>query len=392
MDSVLQAVAEKFKKKFTERPALILSPGRVNLIGEHTDYNEGFVLPAATDKAIVFAAAPRQDDVCHFVSLDFGQEFRCEMDALYRSPLRWPDYLLGVLDQMIRAGLHLRGVNCVFGGNIPIGAGMSSSAAVEAGLAFALNHLFRLGLDSRTLVKLAQKAENEFVGVRCGVMDQFINIHGRAGTALKLDCRSLDYEYIPFEFETLRIVVCDTLVRHELASTEYNTRRAQCEEGVSVLRGFDPSVRSLRDASLEMLADRQSAFDPVVFRRCAYVLQENRRVGEACEALSRGDITAFGRLMSASHAGLRDDYEVSCPELDVLVESASRRPGVHGSRMMGGGFGGCTINLVEDVAISEFRRVVEGEYEAAFGKRPPVHIIRSSGGTRLLDSPQGCAS
>lgn len=385
MESVVQAVAEKFKAKFNERPALFLSPGRVNLIGEHTDYNEGFVLPGATDKAIAFAAAPRPDDVCHFVSHDFGQEIRCELPSLHRSPLRWPDYLQGVLEQFLKAGHPIRGLNVVFGGDIPVGAGMSSSAAVEAGLAFILNHVFRLGLDSLTLVKLAQKAENEFVGVRCGIMDQFINIHGRAGTVLKLDCRSLDYEYVPFEFETLRIVVCDTLVRHELASSEYNARRAQCEEGVRVLQTFDPSVRNLRDATLEMLASRRRAFDPVVFRRCAYVLQENGRVGEAGRALSSGDIAAVGRLMSASHAGLRDDYEVSCPELDALVESAARVPGVHGARMMGGGFGGCTINLVDEAAIPEFRNTVERDYEAAFGKRPPVHVIRVEGGTRLLE-------
>lgn len=255
MNELIGLMADKFHKHFGTKPLLVVSPGRVNLIGEHTDYNEGFVLPGATDKVIVFAAAPRTDAVCHFVSRDFDQEFRCALDSLHRSPLRWPDYLQGVVDQFVRAGHRIGGFNCVFGGDIPVGAGMSSSAAIEGGLAFALNAMFGLGLASLTLVKLAQKAENEFVGVRCGIMDQFINIHGKEKKLLKLDCRSLTYENFPFEREDLRIVVSDTLVRRELAGSEYNVRRRQCEEGVNLLKKYQPAVRSLRDVTQSLLRE-----------------------------------------------------------------------------------------------------------------------------------------
>jgi len=319
MIELIGHMADKFQKRFGTKPLLVASPGRVNLIGEHTDYNEGFVLPGATDKAIIFAVAPRTDAVCHFISHDFDQEFRCELDSLHRSPLRWPDYLQGVIDQLLRAGQKIRGFNCLFGGDIPVGAGMSSSAAIEGGLAFALNAMFGLGLDDLTLVKLAQKAENEFVGVRCGIMDQFINIHGREKKVLKLDCRSLTCDYFPFEREDLRLVVSDTLVRRELAGSEYNVRRRQCEDGVNLLKRFQPDVRTLRDVTLELLQAHQTELDPVVFRRCDYVVRENIRVAEACVDLLRGDFKSFGGRMYDSHTGLRDDYEVSSAELNTLV-------------------------------------------------------------------------
>jgi galactokinase len=383
MHELIGIIAEKFVRHFGTKPLLVVSPGRVNLIGEHTDYNEGFVLPGATDKVIVFAAAPRSDALCHFVSRDFDQEFRCELDALHRSPLRWPDYLQGVVDQFLRARLRIGGFNCVFGGDIPVGAGMSSSAALEGGLAFALNAMFGLGLDSLTLVKLAQKAENEFVGVRCGIMDQFINIHGREKKVLKLDCRSLAYEHVPFEREDLRIVVSDTLVRRELAGSEYNVRRRQCEEGVNLLRTYQPSIRSLRDVTQSLLREHQAELDPVIYRRCDYVVRENIRVEESCVDLSRGDFISFGQRMYESHAGLRDDYEVSSAELNALVDAAAAVPGVLGSRMMGAGFGGCTISLVESAALPDFESRVGRAYEAATGQAPKIHVIKIEAGTRL---------
>jgi galactokinase len=387
MNALVPVIADKFRRRFPGKPLLVVSPGRVNLIGEHTDYNEGFVLPGATDKSVVFAVSPRADGLCHFVSHDFDQEFRFELGAFHRSPLRWPDYLQGVIDQFLKAGHIVGGFNCVFGGDIPIGAGMSSSAAIEGGLAFALNALFGLGLDSLTLVKLALKAENEFVGVRCGIMDQFINIHGREKSVLKLDCRSLEFERYPFEREDLRVVISDTLVRRELASSEYNVRRGQCEAGVNVLRAHDPSVHSLRDVSLDLLREHRSEIDPVVFRRCEYVVRENIRVGEACAALARNDFAVFGGLMNLSHAGLRDDYEVSSAELNALVEAARRVPGVLGSRMMGAGFGGCTISLVEAGAVPDFEVRVGRDYEAGTGKAPKIHVIRIEAGTHAVDIP-----
>ena len=385
MNALVPVIAEKFRKHFPDKPLLVVSPGRVNLIGEHTDYNEGFVLPGATDKAVVFAVSPRTDEVCHLVSHDYDQEFRSEIGQFHRSPLRWPDYLQGVVDQFLKAGYRVGGFNCVFGGDIPIGAGMSSSAAIEGGLAFALNALFGLRLDSLALVKLAQKAEHEFVGVRCGIMDQFINIHGKAQSVLKLDCRSLAYEHIPFERDDLRIVIADTLVRRELASSEYNVRRGQCEAGVNALKVHDPSIRSLRDVGPDLLRDHRSELDPVVYRRCEYVVRENIRVAEASAALVRNDFAVLGGLMNLSHAGLRDEYEVSSAELNALVEAARRVPGVLGARMMGAGFGGCTISLVEAGAVPEFEARVGREYEAETGRAPKIHVIRIEAGTHAVD-------
>lgn len=365
---------------------MVRSPGRVNLIGEHTDYNEGFVLPAAVDKAIFFAVAPGQGKSCVLHAHDLGESHTFELGHFGKSEKSWPNYLIGVVDQLQRAGCGLVGFNCVFGGDIPIGAGMSSSAAIEAGLAFSLNKMFGLGLDPLTLVKLAQKAENEFVGVRCGIMDQFINIFGRQDSVLKLDCRSLAYRYYPFARKDLRIVLCDTLVKRELAGSEYNVRRQQCEAGVNLLAKYKPELKSLRDVPLEFLEAHRSEFKPVVFRRCDYVLRENIRVEQACADLEKGDFYSFGQRMYGSHEGLRDDYEVSCRELDILVEAAGRVKGVLGSRMMGAGFGGCTINLVEDRAVDSLKEKAVQSYLAEFGKEPKLYISRLESGTETIES------
>jgi galactokinase len=385
MPDLIHEITEKFRAHFKAEPILILSPGRVNLIGEHTDYNQGLVLPASTDKAVVFAVSPRQDTTCRLVSHDFGQEVRFDIQELARSPLRWPDYLTGVIDQFMRREYAIRGFQCVFGGDVPIGAGMSSSAAIEGGVAFALNAMFGLKIDNLGLVMLAQRAENDFVGVRCGIMDQFINIHGRENKVVKLDCRSLQYEYFPFERRDLRIVVADTMVRRELASSEYNVRRGQCEAGVEILKAHVPSVRSLRDASLDLLAEYKNEFDPVVFKRCDYVVRENLRVEAACRNLLAGDFKSFGEHMNASHAGLRDDYQVSSPELDAIVEAARKVEGVLGARMMGAGFGGCAISLVEEAAVPEFKARVSRDYLAATGQEPKIHVVRIEAGTHVID-------
>lgn len=379
-------VAERFRARFGTEPLLVRSPGRINLIGEHTDYNEGFVLPAAADRSIVFALAPRADAICHIVSLDMGQEVRFDIREPARSPLRWPDYLAGVVDQLVRGGHAIRGFQCAFGGDIPIGAGLSSSAAIEAGLAFGLDALFGLRIGSLELARLARRAENEFVGVACGIMDPFVNLHGRENRVLKLDCRTLDIDHIPFERADLRFVVADTMVRRELASTEYNVRRRQCEEGVAVLRRRDPSVRSLRDVGLDLLEEHRDELDPVVYRRCDYVVRENARVERACLDLADGDYRAFGELMRASHEGLRDGYEVSSPELDLLVEAAGAVEGVLGARMMGAGFGGCAVALIETEAVPAFRERVGRAYETATGKAPDIHVIGIAAGTHVIAS------
>jgi galactokinase len=377
-------VESAFRSAFEGIPLLVRSPGRVNLIGEHTDYNEGFVLPAAVDKAIVFAIAPLIGSTGSLRALDLGQAHEFEIDRPARSDKGWPNYLMGVVDQLNRIGAPVGGFACAFGGDIPIGAGMSSSAALEGGLAFALNRIFGLGLDSLTLVKLAQKAENEFVGVRCGIMDQYINIFGRPRSVLKIDCRSLEHRYYPFEREDLRLVLCDTGVKRELAASEYNVRRAQCEAGVQALARRAPGLRSLRDVDPEMLEAHRSELDAVIYKRCAYVVEENGRVEAACSDLEKGDFGSFGRRMNGSHDGLRDDYEVSCRELDVLVDAAREVPGVLGARMMGAGFGGCTINLVEETAIGALRERSGRAYRDRFGREPKLHIGSLRAGTDII--------
>ncbi|MDP2915277.1 MAG: galactokinase [Candidatus Aminicenantes bacterium] len=381
---MVRQIQAKFRSLFKDEPILVRSPGRVNLIGEHTDYNEGFVLPAAVDKAIYFAVAPKKGAVGSLHAFDLDQSHEFEIARPVRSDKGWPNYLMGVVDQLGKAGAAVGGFACVFGGDIPIGSGMSSSAAIEAGLAFSLNRIFSLGLDPLKLVKLAQKAENEFVGVRCGIMDQFINIFGRPRSVLKLDCRSLDHQYFPFERADLRIVLCDTLVKRELAASEYNVRRAQCEAGVKILAKHAPGLLSLRDVSLELLEAQRSEFDPIIYKRCDYVVHENLRVEEACSDLKKGDFTAFGRRMNGSHDGLRDDYQVSCRELDVLVEAAGDVPGVLGARMMGAGFGGCTINLVEETAIEALKEGVVKSYKDIFGREPKIYISSLRSGTDII--------
>jgi len=378
-------VKSEFERLFNKKPVIIRSPGRVNLIGEHTDYNEGFVLPAAIDKFIYFAIHPEKDNKCYLHAADLNESCEFEVNKLEKSEKSWANYLIGVLDQIKKLGHEIRGFECVFGGDIPIGAGLSSSAAIEAGLAFALNELFELGIDKFNLVKLSQKAENEFVGVQCGIMDQFINIFGKENKVLKLDCRSLDYEYFPFENKELIIVLCDTQVKHSLAATEYNLRRKQCEDGVAKLSKFDSSINSLRDVNLNFLYEHQNDLDPVTFKRCEFVIKENERVESACTDLSINNFSAFGEKMYQSHEGLKNGYEVSCKELDLLVDIASQLEGVTGARMMGGGFGGCTINLVEEKRIEDFKKNVSVKYFEKFGVEPKFYISEIVGGTEIVE-------
>ena len=386
----MQGLAQRVDKAFLERfgagggRITVRSPGRVNLIGEHTDYNEGFVLPAAVDKVMLFAVRPRIDQHCRFYAVDLDAAFECELGSLRKSPDGWPNYLLGVIDQMRKAGYSLRGCDLAFGGDIPIGAGMSSSAALEAGFAFALNDLFELDLDRLALVKLAQRAENEFVGVQCGIMDQFANIFGEAKKVLRLDCRSLEYRLYPFERSDLRIVLCDSQVRRALASSEYNVRRRQCETGVDALRKHDPNIKSLRDVQLELLRQHRGELDQVIYKRCEYVVRENMRVEQACKDLDRNDFRSFGEQMYQSHNGLRDGYEVSSPELDILVELATGIDGVLGARMMGAGFGGCTINLVEQARVDEFVERIQYGYRERLGKELKVYVTSIESGTTKL--------
>ncbi len=380
-----ELVLQKFQELFNEKPLLIRSPGRVNLIGEHTDYNEGFVLPAAIDKAIYFAISPSDDDECSLFALDMKDSFQFSVNSLQFTEKHWPNYLMGVVDQILKLGCNLNGFNCVFGGDIPIGAGMSSSAAIEAGLAFALNHIFNFGIDKLTLVKLAQKAENEFVGVQCGIMDQYINIFGKYGNVLRIDCRTLEYDYFPFDYKDISIVLFDTGVTHSLASSEYNQRRKECSLGVELVKKDHSQIKSLRDVTLAMLNDYKNKLDSKIFRRCKYVVEENERMLKACYSLKEKNLSEFGSFMYATHKGLSKDYEVSCQELDYLVELTIGNPGVYGSRMMGGGFGGCTINLIENDIVGETKEKISKKYKQKFNINLKTYITSISNGTSVFE-------
>jgi galactokinase len=387
----MKAVGKIFRDVFNEEPLLIKSPGRLNLIGEHTDYNMGFVLPAAIDKAIYFAISPRSDKNCKLIAVDLNDSHDFMKDNLVKSGKNWPNYLMGVVDQLNKGGFNIEGFNCVFGGDIPIGAGLSSSAAVEAGLIFALNNIFEFGIDKLSLVKMAQKAENEFVGVNCGIMDQYINIFGEPGNALRIDCRSLEKELVPFDFENISIVLFNSNVSHSLAGTEYNKRRDECHIGVKIIQKQYSLVKSLRDVSTGMLEEFKDKLDPVIFKRCKYVVGENQRLLDACTALKKRDLESFGKYLYATHEGLSSDYEVSCKELDYLVELTKDQPDIYGARMMGGGFGGCTINLIENEAVENLSNTIMYMYKQKFNRSATTIVTKIGGGTRIINRKENAA-
>ena len=381
---------EKIKKHFgtvyQQTPLIVRSPGRVNLIGEHTDYNMGFVLPAAIDRAVYMGIQKREDTEMHFVSFDMDDFYQTDLSNIVHSGKLWPDYILGVVEQFQKAGAQLTGFNIVFGGDIPFGAGLSSSAALECASGFALNELFGLGFDKRQIALMGQAAENQFVGVNCGIMDQFASIFGKKHNLIRLDCRSLEYDYIPFNDEGIEIVLFDTQVKHSLASSAYNDRRAQCEKGVSLISQHHPEVKSLRDATEEMLLNYVKPSDEETYRRCTYVVAEIQRLLDGCEDLKKDDLKAFGQRMFETHAGLRDLYEVSCPELDHLVNLVKDSDSVLGARMMGGGFGGCTINLVKKEGVQDLINQVTTGYKAVSDKDVQVYVAHIEDGTSVFES------
>lgn len=380
-----ESIIEAFRRKFGEPPALVVrAPGRINLIGEHTDYNEGFVLPAAIDRAVWFAVSPRADQRLHFIAVDVREEFQGDLKDLQKSPAGWSNYLLGCFSELLKEGHPINGVNVVFGSDIPLGAGLSSSAAMESGMLFALNELYQLGLTRPELARLAQRAENNFVGTNCGIMDMFASLMGREDCAIKLDCRSLEYEYIPIHTGETAIVLCDTGVKHSLASSEYNTRRQECEEGVRHLQGVFPGVHSLRDVDLEMLSFGKKYLREVVFQRCKYIVEENRRVEQACKMLKEQGLQAIGSLLYASHEGLRRSYEVSCPELDFLVDHTPDSLAFFGARMLGGGFGGCTINLLKKDSVTGFQTFISKKYLEKWGRELRTWEVKITNGAGLI--------
>jgi galactokinase len=373
-------LTQHFARAFKGQPNLIVrAPGRVNLIGEHTDYNDGFVLPMAIDYDIRIAARVRPDRTVRLYSADLDKHDTFSLDDVRRVSDKptWADYVRGVADVLQQEGYTLRGMDAAISGNVPRAAGLSSSAAMELAAITAFRRLSALALDPVRAALLGQRAENEFVGMRCGIMDQFISSLGKTDHALLIDCRSLDYELVPMPAGA-RVVVTDSAIRRGLVDSAYNERRAQCEEGARLM-----GVKALRDVSVEMFETHQSKLPAVTARRCKHVVTEDQRTLDSVEALMRDDLAAFGKLMNASHASMRDDFEITTPDIDTLVEIQQNASGCLGARMTGGGFGGCTVALVQDDAVPAVVEAIQAQYPARTGKTPQVYVCRATDGAGL---------
>jgi galactokinase len=373
-------LAVRFEKRFGLRPRVFRAPGRVNLIGEHTDYNDGYVLPAAIDLYTWIAIALRSDYKLHIFSENAKESAVIDLRDEHPRPLnRWSDYVHGVSLMLQKQGLALDGANIAIYSNVPSGAGLSSSAALEVSIASGLLRISGQSLNLVEIARLCQRAENEFVGARVGIMDQFTSCFGVADHAILLDCRSLEYKRLPFP-EGIAMVICNTMVKHEHSGGEYNDRRAQCEEGVQLLKPHYPAIKALRDISLSQLESHRSELPELIYRRCHHIISENERVLRSVEALHNADLSTFGRCMAESHLSLKNDYEVSCRELDIMVQLAAGREGVVGSRMTGGGFGGCTINLVRTLAVERFKAGIAEDYKRATGIDAEIYVLNAGVG------------
>lgn len=374
-------VRSKFIELFDGSPLMVNSPGRINLIGEHTDYNNGFVMPAAIDKGILFAIGAKSGKTSAIYSLKYDEMITIDHSALDKveSPV-WANYLLGILFKLNELGVQVHSFNCVFDGDLPTGSGLSSSAAMECGFVFALDQLFDLNLNRSKMIHIAQWAEHNYAGVKCGIMDQFASMMGKKSNAILLDCRSLEYHYFPIDLKDHHLLLCDTGVKHSLASSEYNTRRTECEQGVEIMK-----VKSLRDASPKTVEDHKHLLSHNIYKRCLYVTQEIERVLQAKDHLLNGRLISFGELMFQTHDGLSTMYEVSCPELDFLVDQAKQSPAVLGARMMGGGFGGSTLNIIEKKATPDFIQSLSKKYKAAFGIDMQTHVVTIADGTSIIE-------
>jgi galactokinase len=381
-----EIVRKAFLQQFSAPPeCTVRAPGRINLIGEHTDYNGGFVLPAAIEQSIWLAAGRRTDGRFAFWAQDLDAFFITENEqVLFQEQHAWVNYLLGVVSEARQEGLVFGGFNLAFGGNVPLGAGLSSSAALETGALFALNTLYCLGLTKMDIVRLAQRAENNFVGMKCGIMDMFASVMGRANAVVRLDCSDLSYQYFPFESLDFSLVLFDSGVKHALVDSAYNTRRMECASGVSVLKKYLPTIASLRDVTLERLEQHKTELPDAVYKRCKYVVSEMKRVEIAGSALQNNEFETLGRLMYQTHDGLDALYEVSIPEINFLVETA-RQHHATGSRMMGGGFGGCTLNLVKTAEMPVFEAAVSTAYKITWGIDLKIYPVRLADGTHLVE-------
>ncbi len=382
---VIKNIKEKYQELFGKNNSTYRAPGRINLLGEHTDYNDGFVLPASIDKEILFAIGKNNtESTCNIYAYDLSESYTFDINNMAPVEMGWPNYIMGVVAEVYKKNKIIQGFDMVFGGNIPLGAGLSSSAALESGTATALNDIFLLNFDKVDLIKMAQMAEHNYAGVKCGIMDQFASIMGKEKSVFKLDCRNLEYEYFPLKLNDYQIILCDTLVKHSLASSEYNTRRKECESGVKIIKENNPEIINLRDVSLELINNYKGVMPDVIYNRCSYIVEENNRVLEATKALQENNIKHMGELMYKTHEGLSLKYEVSCNELDFLVEQSEKLEYVAGSRMMGGGFGGCTINLVKRENIEAFKRIVLDNYKKEFNIVAKIYEIEITNGAEKL--------
>lgn len=380
---MIKQLQKEHIRVFGEEPLLVRSPGRINVIGEHTDYNEGFVLPAAVDKYIYVGISVRRDKEIHVNSLSFNEIVIHKIEASEKSSRHWANYILGMVDQL-KEKLYC-GFNMTVYGDVPIGAGMSSSAALESATGFALNELFDMGMNRKELALMGQRCEHTYIGVKCGIMDQFASLFGKDGHVIKLDCRDLSHRYVPMQMGEYVLLLLNTNVKHSLASSAYNRRREKCEEAVAYLQHEYPNVRSLRDASLEMLKKIVLKKDEEAFTKAKFVVEEIQRVEESCEQLIHGDLQGLGRHMFETHKGLSKDYEVSCAELDFLVEYVGQFPEVLGARMMGGGFGGCTINIVHKNFVDTLLSFVRPRYEEKFNLALDIYNVELRNGTEIVN-------
>ena len=380
-----EEVRKHFENKFGKESGFVYaSPGRINLIGEHTDYNGGFVFPGAIDKGMIAEIRPNGTDKVRAYAIDLDEHAEFGLTEADAPKASWARYIFGVCREMNKRGVEVKGFDTAFSGDVPLGAGMSSSAALESTYAFAINELFADGkIDKFELAKVGQATEHNYVGVNCGIMDQFASIFGKAGSLIRLDCRSLEYEYFPFDPKGYRLVLLDSVVKHELASSAYNKRRQSCESAVAAIQKNHPHVEFLRDATMEMLEEVKADISAEDFMRAEYVIEEIQRVLDVCDALEIADYKTVGQKMYETHHGMSKLYEVSCDELDFLNDCA-KKCGVCGSRVMGGGFGGCTINLVKDELYDSFIETTTAAFKGKFGREPKVYDVVISDGARRL--------
>ena len=383
-DILIHKTTDFFQQTFGSEPAkTVLSPGRINIIGEHIDYNDGFVLPAAIDKIICFAFEKNNSDTAKIVAIDLNDEFEvCVNDDQKRTDSVWTNYLRGVLNQLKIKGFKLDGFNCVFSSNIPVGSGLSSSAALECGFLFGINELFDLKIKPVDIALMGQSAEH-WVGINCGIMDQFSSVMGQENKVIKIDCRTLEYEYHNADFNDYSLILFDSNVKHSLMTSAYNERRQQCEEGIAIIKSNFPQITSFRDCNEQHVLELQDVMSANVFKRCLFVVKEIKRVTQACNALDKGDIETLGKLMFETHQGLSVDYEVSCAELDMIVDTLKKEDAVVGSRLMGGGFGGCTINLIKKGHEERIKQQLSALYLDTFGIELKIYDVKIGNGTSL---------